>query len=530
MCNPWLLLWEELRPEDVLVIDLDGNLIEGEWPVPLGIPLHLELHRRRHDVVVAVHSHPRFATVWADLGRIPGCYDQSSALGGGELVVVDEYDGPVNAPDSAARAVASMGSADTALLVNHGVFVTAGSIRAAHQRAVALEYRSWRAWHVEVTGIRTRTAGTGPVLLPVLGRRRVHRLLRGHGPPRDPARPHAARFEPLTDHAPEGGGPETGSAGHRPAGRWPVRPLLAPAAALVGWALFTWYLFAQALAGPVIIWNDSKAYALVASKPLWSRAFWVGQRPPLTPLLIKVFGTGSTLLAAQAAIAAVAWGILALVVGRLVARGWRRVVAVWVILAFATALPVTLWNRSMLSESLAISLLALVFACFIAISRRLTWPRVAATAAVCLAFAASRDAQVWTVALLGLAVAVDALLIVYRDRRLPTRAAVLAGCLFLIVATTEWGTLSSHRTRQDVADVLFVRVFPYPGRVAWFAAHGMPEQRQIDKLAAATPTQPGEAKAVFYAPGDAAFAPLQHWVTTKGTGCASGGWSPIPST
>jgi L-ribulose-5-phosphate 4-epimerase len=152
LCNPWLLLWEEFRPEDVLVIDLDGNLLDGNWPVPLGIPLHLELHRQRHDVVVAVHSHPRYATIWADVARIPGCYDQSSALGGGEIVIVDEYDGPVNTRENAARAVTSMGSADMALLVNHGAFVTAGSIRAAHQRAVALEYRSWRAWHVEALG------------------------------------------------------------------------------------------------------------------------------------------------------------------------------------------------------------------------------------------------------------------------------------------------------------------------------------------------------------------------------------------
>jgi ribulose-5-phosphate 4-epimerase/fuculose-1-phosphate aldolase len=152
LCNPWLLLWEEIRPEDVLVIDLEGNLVEGDWPVPLGIPLHLALHRQRSDVVVAVHSHPRYGTIWADLGRIPGCYDQSSALGGGELVVVDEYDGPVDTRNSAERAVVSMGAADMALLANHGVFVTAGSIRAAHQRAVALEYRSWRAWHVESVG------------------------------------------------------------------------------------------------------------------------------------------------------------------------------------------------------------------------------------------------------------------------------------------------------------------------------------------------------------------------------------------
>jgi ribulose-5-phosphate 4-epimerase/fuculose-1-phosphate aldolase len=152
LCNPWHLLWEELRPDDILRIDLDGTVLEGRWPVPPGIPLHLELHRRRPDVVVAVHSHPRFATVWADLGRVPECYDQSSALGGGEPVLVDEYDGPVDSPDSAARAIGAMGTAASALLANHGVLVTATSIRAAHQRAVALEYRSRRAWYVEAIG------------------------------------------------------------------------------------------------------------------------------------------------------------------------------------------------------------------------------------------------------------------------------------------------------------------------------------------------------------------------------------------
>jgi len=152
LCTPWLLLWEELRPDDILRIDTDGTVLEGRWPVPPGIPLHLALHRRRPDVVVVVHSHPRFATVWADLGRVPGCFDQSSALGGGEPVLVDEYGGPVDAPAIAARAVEAMGPAASALLANHGVLVTGGSVRAAHQRAVALEYRSRRAWQVEVVG------------------------------------------------------------------------------------------------------------------------------------------------------------------------------------------------------------------------------------------------------------------------------------------------------------------------------------------------------------------------------------------
>lgn len=268
----------------------------------------------------------------------------------------------------------------------------------------------------------------------------------------------------------------------------------------------------------MIIWNDSKAYALVASQPLWSRAYWIGQRPPLTPLLIKLVGTSSTLLATQAAIAALAWGVLAWTVGRLVPRGCRRVVATWLLLAFATALPVTLWNRSMLSESLSMSALALVFACFIGISRRLTWPRLAATVAACFCFAATRDAQVWTVAMLALAVGANAIMLIGRDRRLARRAGALTLCLLVIVGLTEWGTLSSHRTQQDVADVLYVRVFPYPDRVAWFAAHGMPEPKQIDRLAAATPTSAGEAKAVFYSTSGPAFAPLRRWVTTRGTG------------
>ena len=147
-CNPWLLHWEELRPEHVIAIDLDGNVVEGDWPAPLGIPLHLELHKARPEVEVALHSHPLFATVWSDIGQVPPRMDQSSALGGGgELVLVDEYDGTVNTASAAAAAVDKVGSADLALLAGHGVFVLGSTVRAVHQRAVALEQRCQRAWY-----------------------------------------------------------------------------------------------------------------------------------------------------------------------------------------------------------------------------------------------------------------------------------------------------------------------------------------------------------------------------------------------
>jgi ribulose-5-phosphate 4-epimerase/fuculose-1-phosphate aldolase len=159
LCNPWLITWNELRPEQVIRIDLEGNLVEGDWPVPLGIPLHLQLHKLRSDVSWAVHNHPLYGTVWADMREFPPVLDQSSALGGGgELVVVDEYDGPVNEPNIARRAIQAMGEANLALLAGHGVFVLGGSARAVHQRAVALEQRCQRAWHVRAAGAAAKSA------------------------------------------------------------------------------------------------------------------------------------------------------------------------------------------------------------------------------------------------------------------------------------------------------------------------------------------------------------------------------------
>jgi ribulose-5-phosphate 4-epimerase/fuculose-1-phosphate aldolase len=155
LCNPWLITWAELRPSQVLRIDLDGRVVEGDWPVPLGIPLHLAMHKLRSDVTWAVHNHPLYATVWADMGELPPVMDQSSALGGGGLALVNEYEGPVNDPTSARRAVEQMGGAELALLAGHGVFVLGGSARAVHQRAVALEQRCQRAWHVRAAGSHT---------------------------------------------------------------------------------------------------------------------------------------------------------------------------------------------------------------------------------------------------------------------------------------------------------------------------------------------------------------------------------------
>ena len=152
LCNPWPLLWSEFGPDDVIRIDLDGKVVEGDWDAPNGIPLHLELHRARSDVKVAMHNHSEYGTVWANAGRVPPMHDQTSAYYRGEVVLVSEYGGPVDDRVSAAATVAAMGDAEVILLANHGVFILGDSIRAVHLRGVALEHRCEMAWKLAAMG------------------------------------------------------------------------------------------------------------------------------------------------------------------------------------------------------------------------------------------------------------------------------------------------------------------------------------------------------------------------------------------
>jgi ribulose-5-phosphate 4-epimerase/fuculose-1-phosphate aldolase len=152
LVNPFELVWEEVRASDVMRIDREGRPIGGKWTVTPAIPLHVETHKARPDISVAVHNHPRWGTIWANVGRVPPVYEQTSAYLPAEIAVYDEYRGGVTELANARSAALAIGDAGCALLLNHGVLVLGGSVQQAHMRAVALETRCRVAWHVEMLG------------------------------------------------------------------------------------------------------------------------------------------------------------------------------------------------------------------------------------------------------------------------------------------------------------------------------------------------------------------------------------------
>ncbi|MCP1103051.1 L-ribulose-5-phosphate 4-epimerase [Aequitasia blattaphilus] len=71
--------YHNLKPEDMVVLDLEGNHVEGEYNPSSDTATHLELYRRSPQINGIVHTHSPWATSWAQAGREIPCYGTTHA-------------------------------------------------------------------------------------------------------------------------------------------------------------------------------------------------------------------------------------------------------------------------------------------------------------------------------------------------------------------------------------------------------------------------------------------------------------------
>jgi len=289
-------------------------------------------------------------------------------------------------------------------------------------------------------------------------------------------------------------------------------------AAAAGIGAFAWFRIWQARVGNPLIWQDSLEYQALSRQPLLSHRIWAGARPPVTPLLWKLAGSDTAFVVVQTLVSVAAWSTLAVVAARQVRPWWGRLGAGAAVLGFAATRPVTQWDRSVLSESLSLALLALLFAVAILWAARPTLTRGLGVVVVGLLFAATRDTQIWVIALVAVAFGAYAAWRGLRVDAISARPAlVVAGGLVAVVVLTGAGSIASHRDVTNVENALAVRVFPYPSRIAWFGDHGMPQAARLTKLARAKAAEPGHAPVVTIDPADPAFGPLVRWMRSDAT-------------
>jgi L-ribulose-5-phosphate 4-epimerase len=129
--------YEEMTPADMVVVDLDGKVIEGHLKPSTDTATHLYVYRHRPDVFGIGHTHSTYASSFAVLGRpIPAVLTASAMLGG--EVPCGGY-AAIGGEQIGAEILRAIGAKRVVLLQNHGVFTIGDSPRQAAKMAVEVE-------------------------------------------------------------------------------------------------------------------------------------------------------------------------------------------------------------------------------------------------------------------------------------------------------------------------------------------------------------------------------------------------------
>lgn len=71
--------YDKLKPEDMVIMDLEGNKIEGNYKPSSDTPTHIELYKKYSEIGGVVHTHSPNATAWAQAGKSIPLYGTTHA-------------------------------------------------------------------------------------------------------------------------------------------------------------------------------------------------------------------------------------------------------------------------------------------------------------------------------------------------------------------------------------------------------------------------------------------------------------------
>ncbi len=139
--------FEDLTPENMVVVDIDGRVVEGSFSPSSDTASHCYIYRHMPTVYGVVHTHSRYATAFAVLGRPIPCV--TTAMG-------DEFGGDIPCGGFCLIGGEEIGQivvetlkdshSPSCLLQNHGVFAVGPSAEAALKAAVMTEDNAATVW------------------------------------------------------------------------------------------------------------------------------------------------------------------------------------------------------------------------------------------------------------------------------------------------------------------------------------------------------------------------------------------------
>lgn len=112
--------YDSLLAEDIVLVDLAGNVVEGTRKPSIELPMHLAVYNNRTDIQAIVHTHSSFATAMAAARKpIPGAVEDMVQIVGGNVRVCD-YALP-GSNELGQNVIRAMEGRQAVLLANHGM-------------------------------------------------------------------------------------------------------------------------------------------------------------------------------------------------------------------------------------------------------------------------------------------------------------------------------------------------------------------------------------------------------------------------
>ncbi len=150
--------YELLTDEDVVVVDEEGNVVEGRWRPSVETPLHTLVLRRRRDINCVMHTHSPFATAFGVVYQpVPMILAESALCLGGEVPVAPYR--MSGTPEFAELVLQTLGNGPAVVWGNHGAMVVGVTLPLTFSIAHALE-DSAKVYSI------AKQLGTPVVLLP----------------------------------------------------------------------------------------------------------------------------------------------------------------------------------------------------------------------------------------------------------------------------------------------------------------------------------------------------------------------------
>ena len=139
----------QISPEDVVLIDVHGDVVEGDLEVPGERHIHLEIYKKRQDVKAVVHAHPLGCVAFSIVGRSPSTIWHLCTVFA-EGIPIFESSVQVDSVELGEEVATTLGHHKGVLLKGHGIAVVGDSIEDATVSAVSLE----RSAQLEITAAR----------------------------------------------------------------------------------------------------------------------------------------------------------------------------------------------------------------------------------------------------------------------------------------------------------------------------------------------------------------------------------------